>query len=344
MATHSFFRREMAPRAGLESATLRLWPLRQSCNLTTMLTVKSRTLGASFIAIIAVSGIARAQRVEFDPRDLQGTWANDTATPLQRPAEFIGRDTFTPEEATKFEESFFDRLLNNLATDEDRALQIDYNDTYAEPKKVDRLRTSLIVDPANGRLPPAAPEAHRVPARSTDDPETLSISERCLEPGSGGLPYLPSGIISPGYQIVQTRDAVMIFTEAMHDARIIRLNGIHLPSAVKRWLGDSVGHWQGDTLVVDTTNFRPETRFQGSGERLHVVERFTRTGRDTIQYRFTVDDPDTWATAWTAEVVFRTLDVRLFESACHEGDHDRELMLRAARVQEQQQTGTASQR
>jgi hypothetical protein len=172
----------------------------------------------------------------------------------------------------------------------------------------------------------------------------LSISERCLEPGSGGLPYLPSGIISPGYQIVQTRDAVMIFTEAMHDARIIRLNGIHLPSAVKRWLGDSVGHWQGDTLVVDTTNFRPETRFQGSGERLHVVERFTRTGRDTIQYRFTVDDPDTWATAWTAEVVFRTLDVRLFESACHEGDHDRELMLRAARVQEQQQTGTASQR
>jgi hypothetical protein len=309
-----------------------------------MFGVTIRTLAAFFVALIGVSGIALAQRVEFDPHDLQGTWANDTATPLQRPAEFIGREKFTPEEAAKFEHGFFDRLLNNLATDEDRALQIDYNDTYAEPKKVDRLRTSLIVDPADGRLPPAAPAARRVPARSTDDPETLSISERCLEPGSGGLPYLPSGIISPGYQIVQTRDAVMIFTEAMHDARIIRLNGTHLPPSIKRWLGDSVGHWEDGTLVVDTTNFRPETRFQGSSEQLHVVERFTRTGNDTMQYRFTVDDPDTWATAWTAEVLFRTLDARLFEAACHEGDQDRELMLRAARVQEQQQTGTGSHR
>lgn len=309
-----------------------------------MFGVTNRTLGASFVALIAVSGSARAQRVAFDPHDLQGTWANDTATPLQRPAEFAGRETFTPEEAAKYEQSFFERLLNSNYKEEDRALQIDYNDTYAEPKKVDRLRTSLIVDPVDGRLPPAAPAARRAPARSTDDPETLSISERCLEPGAGGLPYLPSGIISPGYQIVQTRDAVMIFTEAMHDARIIRLNGTHLPSAIKRWLGDSVGHWEGATLVVDTTNFRPETRFQGSSERLHVVERFTRTGRDTIQYRFTVDDPDTWATAWTAEVLFRTLDVRLFESACHEGDQDRELILRAARVQEQQQSGTGPQR
>src|SRR5262249_7257319 len=302
----------------------------------------NRILGASLVALIAVSGIARAQRAAFDPHDLQAMWGNDTATPLQRPADFISRDTFTPEEAANYEHSFFDRLLSTLATDEDRALQIDYNATYAEPRKVDRLRTSLIVDPADGKLPPLVPaaRARRVPARSTDDPETLSISERCLEPGSGGLPYLPGGIISAGYQIVQARDAVMIFTEAMHDVRIIRLNGTHLPSAIKRWLGDSVGHWEDATLVVDTTNFRPETRFQGSSDRLHVVERFTRTGRNTMQYRFTVDDPDTWATAWTADVLFRTLDVRLFESACHEGDHDRELMLRAARVQEQTETGS----
>jgi hypothetical protein len=303
----------------------------------------TRTLGAFFVALIALSGIARAQRVAFDPHDLQGTWANDTATPLQRPAEFAGRETFTPQEAAKYEQGFFERLLSSYK-EEDRALQIDYNDTYADPKKVDRLRTSLIVDPADGKLPSAAPAARRVPARSTDDPETLSISERCLEPGSGGLPYLPSGIISPGYQIVQTRDTVMIFTEAMHDARIIRLNGTHLPSAIKRWLGDSVGHWEGATLVVDTTNFRSETRFQGSSERLHVMERFTRTGGDTILYRFTVEDPDTWTSAWTAEVLFRTLDARLFEAACHEGDRDRELMLRAARVEEQPQTGTGSQR
>jgi hypothetical protein len=160
-----------------------------------MFAVTNRTLGASFVVLIAVSTIARAQRVEFDPHDLQGTWGNDTATPLQRPAEFTARDTFTPEEAAQYEQSFFDRLLKALATDEDRALQIDYNATYAEPRKVDRLRTSLIVDPADGRLPPVVPAARArgVQTRSTDDPETLSISERCLEPGSGGLPYLPGG-------------------------------------------------------------------------------------------------------------------------------------------------------
>ena len=122
-----------------------------------MLAVTKRTLGASIVALVAVSAVARAQRVAFDPHDLQGTWGNDTATPLQRPAEFAARDQFTPEEAAQYEQTFFDRLLNNLATDEDRALQIDYNATYAEPRKLDRLLTSLIVDSADGRLPRVVP-------------------------------------------------------------------------------------------------------------------------------------------------------------------------------------------
>jgi hypothetical protein len=297
------------------------------------------TFGACLIVLMMLSGTTGAQHPEFDPRDLQGTWTNDTATPLQRPAEFAGRDKFTPEEAAEYERGIFDRLLNNLPTAEARTVQIDFNDTYADVKKVDRLRTSLIIDPSDGRLPPLVPAAttRPRPTRSTDNPETLTLQERCLEPNAGGVPHTPLGLGVGGQQIVQTRDAVMIFTEEMHDVRVIRLNGTHLPSGIKRWLGDSVGHWEGATLVVDTTNFGPETRFQGSSERLHVVERFTRMSNDTFQYRFTVEDPDTWTTPWTAEVLFYTTTVRLFESACHEGDYDRELILRAARAEEQRQ-------
>jgi hypothetical protein len=295
-----------------------------------------RALCALLLALLMVSGAARAQRLDFDPHDLQGTWTNDTATPLQRPAEFAGRDKFTAEEAAEYERGLLDRALKNLPSAEDRALQIDFNDTYVDAKKVDRLRTSLIIVPPDGRLPPRADAAKTRPrqTRSTDDPESLTLNERCL---GGGVPYAPGPLGSGIYEIVQAGDHVMIVAEAMHNARVIRLNGTHLPAGIRQWLGDSIGHWKGTTLVVDTTNFRPETRFQGSGERLHVVERFTRISKDTIEYRFTADDPDTWTTAWTAEVLFRSSDVRMFESACHEGDYDRELILRAARVQEQQQ-------
>jgi hypothetical protein len=306
----------------------------------------NKMVSACLMALILAPSSARAQKPAFDSHDLQGTWTNDTATPLQRPTEFAGRDKFTPEEAAEYERGIFDRLLNTLPTADDRTLQIDFNDTYADVKKVDRLRTSLLVDPPDGRLPPLVPAARTRPrpARSTDDPETLTLQERCLEPNAGGVPYTPPGIGVGGYQIVQTRDAVMIFTEQMHDVRVIRLNGTHLPSGIKRWLGDSVGHWEGSTLVVDTVNFGSETGFQGSSERLHVVERFTRMSNDTIQYRFTVEDPDTWTTPWTAEVLFYTTTVRLFESACHEGDYDRELILRAARAEEHRQNEAGTKR
>ena len=223
------------------------------------------------------------------------------------------------------------------------------DDTYVESEviKVDRLRTSLIVDPPNGMLPPLLPaaQAHITarPKRTDDDPEAVNLAERCLlgNFGLGGStaspPMLPSAVLAPYYQIVQTDTAVMIFTEWVRDTRIIRMNATHLPAAIKRWLGDSVGHWEGDTLVVDTTNFRPDTHQLDSSEHLHVVERFTRVDAQTLRYRVTVDDPDTWATAWTAEWPFRATGARLFAVDCHEGNYAIENFLRGARAEERNQ-------
>jgi hypothetical protein len=129
---------------------------------------------------------------------------------------------------------------------------------------------------------------------------------------------------------------VLIFTETVHDARIVRIGGTHAPPAVQLWLGDSIGRWEGDTLVVDTTNFTEKSHFRGSGQRLHVVERFTRTSPDTIRYQVTVDDPETWGTSWSAEIPFTTSSERIFEYACHEGNYSMTNVLRGARAEEKQ--------
>jgi hypothetical protein len=145
---------------------------------------------------------------------------------------------------------------------------------------------------------------------------------------------VPSVAIPSFYRIVQTDTHVLIFAEWVHDARIIRLNGTHLPLAVRSWLGDSIGHYDGQTLVVDTTNFRRDTHNLDSGERLHVVERFTRLDAKTLWYRVTVEDPDTWANPWTAEWPFRAVDIALFSVECHEGNYAIENFLRGARADE----------
>jgi hypothetical protein len=160
-------------------------------------------------------------------------------------------------------------------------------------------------------------------------------------PGNGGSaaspPLTPSQAFATYFQIVQTADHVMIFSEWIHDVRVVRMNGAHLPPSVRKWLGDSVGQWDGDTLVIDTTNFRPDVHNLDSGERLHVVERITKIDEDTLEYRVTSEDPDTWATPWTAEWRFRRTDAKLFEVACHEGNFAIEGMLRGARAEEQSQ-------
>jgi hypothetical protein len=289
---------------------------------------------------------AHAQRAATTHPDLQGVWTNGTATPLQRPPEFADRPFFSAPEAAEFERTTFDRLL--LAFPEaDRALQLtDLNDTYFEPsemKVLADLRTSQIVDPPNGLLPPLLPEAIKRarPVRSYDDPEGLPLGERCLVHSQLGTSVasppqipIPLGGLNT-HQIVQTPDTVLIFAELIHDVRIIRLNGTHAPEAIRKWMGDSIGRWEGDTLVVDTTNFRSDTRFQGSGERLHVVERFRRVNATTLEYRVTVDDPETWARSWTADIPFLASSSPIFEYACHEHNVSMENVLRGARADEQ---------
>ena len=287
-----------------------------------------------------------AQRSPSIP-DLQGTWNGSTLTPLQRPQPFRDRSAFTPEEAAEYVRGSADRIRSRLPTTVDREMQIDLDAAFVEVENMplDGLRTSLLVDPPNGILPPLLAVAQaRIaarPKRSFDDPETFGLAERCLLGNfgaSGGSlaspPMVPSAAIPSFYRIVQSDTHVLIFSEWVHDARIVRLNGTHLPPDIRSWLGDSIGHYEGATLVVDTTNFRRDTHNLDSGERLHVVERLTRVDAGTLRYRVTVEDPDTWASPWTAEWPFRAVDTMLFSVECHEGNYAIENFLRGARADE----------
>ena len=217
-------------------------------------------------------------------------------------------------------------------------------DRGTELARVDGVkRTSLIIDPADGKVPPITPEARQ---RNTammrsfsnfDSVKARPLSERCLIGfgSTSGPPMLPV-LYNNNYQIVQTPDHVMILVEMVHDARIIRMNGTHAPANVRQWLGDSIGHWEGDTLVVDTTNFTDQTRFRGSSENLHVIERFTRADPNTILYRVTIDDPSTFAKIWTAEYPFVATKGPVYEYACHEGNYSMTDILGGARKADQE--------
>ncbi len=305
------------------------------------------TIVAAFAIVLLLSnGEVRAQRSATVHPDLQGNWNAATMTPLQRPPEFKDHAFFTPEEAAEFRRTAPDRVRSRLPTDDDRLTQADVEDDAVERESMpfDRLRTSLVVEPADGVLPPLLPAARaRVagrPKRSYDDPEVLNLGERCLlgNFGAGGSmaspPMWPSPVIPAFYQIVQSDAYVLIVAEWMHDARIVRMNSTHLAPSIRKWLGDSIGHWNGATLVVDTTNFRPEVHNLDSSERLHVVEHFTRVDARTLRYRVTAEDPDTWGTPWTAEWQFHALQARIFPAECHEGNYDIEGFLRGARADE----------
>ncbi|HEY7293151.1 MAG TPA: hypothetical protein VH583_25165 [Vicinamibacterales bacterium] len=217
-------------------------------------------------------------------------------------------------------------------------------------------RSSLVIDPPDGHIPPQTDEAKKRnaallagavspdaaegaasgPPGAFDGPELRPLAERCLLGfnSTSGPPSLPNYFYNNLKQIVQTPTSVMILNEMVHDARVVRMNAEHLPSNIRRWMGDSIGHWDGDTLVVDTTNFTTKTQFRGSSDQLHVVERFTRVDAKTVLYRFTVDDPHTWDRAWTGEYPWVATDERLYEYACHEGNYSLGNMLRGARQME----------
>ena len=317
--------------------------------------------------------------------DLQGTYDLATMTPLER---FPGdAPVLTKEQAEKLQKAEADRrAVNATKLDPNRPDLPVGGDTsqgkafFEVLEKIgggavggyDRLwlnqgtaytivdgqvRTSIIIDPPNGRVPPFNNAAKKRQANALglptsdageqsqartarrgeyDNPEERPLSERCLLGfgSTSGPPALPDYFYNDMHQIVQTPDNIMILTEMIHDARIVRMNAQHLPKEIRRWMGDSVGHWEGDTLVIDTTNFTDKTRFHGSTEDLHVVERFSRVDDHTLLYRFTVEDPQTWDRPWTGEMTWPATDKPILEYACQEGNYALGDVMRGARHQE----------
>lgn len=284
--------------------------------------------------------------------DLQGTWTNVTITPLERPADLAGKAFFTAAEAAQYEKEVVARNntdRRNLPPEVDVGLA--YNNAWYDrgTKVIGTRRTSLIVDPPDGRVPALTPqaaqrlEASRAATRQhpADGPEDRSLAERCIVWPTAGPPMMPS-FYNNNYQIVQSPGYVAIMVEMIHDVRMIPTDGgPHLPKTVRQWMGDPRGHWEGDTLVVDTTNFTDKTNFHGSDENLHLVERFTRVDTDTILYEFTVDDPTAFTKPFTVQIPMTRAEGPVFEYACHEGNYAMADMLRGARADEKKAAETA---
>ena len=286
--------------------------------------------------------------------DLQGFWTNQTYTPLERP-DSVTTAFYTPEEAAAIEQG---RAVRETAqTTPGTIPDVHYDFTQfgldrSQSTFARNLRTSLIVDPPNGRIPPMNAEgerrgAERRAAREArggqyDAAENLPLGARCIVMRGAGPPMMNAGY-NANYHIVQNRDHVMILTEMIHDARIIPLDGRPAPPAGARgWMGRSRGRWEGDTLVVETTNFNGKTPFRGSGPALRVTERFTRVADDTLVYRFTVEDPETWDASWTAEMPMKQTIGPIFEHACHEGNYGLTNILAGAREEDRRAAEAAA--
>ena len=284
----------------------------------------------------------KAARTPDGQPDLEGVWTNATITPLERPADLGDKAFFTEQEAKEFEVRAFQQINSERRDGGNEAdVARSYNEFWRDRGRavVASRRTSLITDPADGKVPVLTAaaakkqEETRAYARlhPLDGPEDRNLWERCL---TRGLPMVP-GPYNNDFQIVQLPGYVVISHEMIHEVRVIPLDGRpHLPDNVRQWLGDGRGRWEGETLVVDTTNFSGKSNFRGSSTGLHLVERFTRTGPDSILYQFTVSDPSTFTKPWSAEMPMTSLDTPIFEYACHEGNYALSGILAGARAQE----------
>ena len=278
---------------------------------------------------------------------MQGTWSFATVTPMERPADLAGKEFFTEQEAAAYEKEVVDRNNKDrrdgpAESDVSRA----YNDFWWDSgtKVVKTRRTSLVIDPKDGKIPPMVPGARerqqerQAAARGHefDGPENRPLPERCLILQGAGPPITPTAY-NNNVQITQGPGYVAMLIEMGHEARIIPTDGHpHLPPDVRLWKGDSRGHWEGDTLVVETTNFSNKNSFRGSSEKMKLIERFRRADADTLIYQFTVEDPDTWARPWTVEIPVTKSQGRLFEYACHEGNYGMAGALAGARAEEKE--------
>ena len=287
--------------------------------------------------------------------DFQGVWANNNATPLERPAALAGKPLLTDVEVAALkakagelfagdgDAAFGDDVFTAIVTGANLFKSSDattgnYNQFWIADRDFDN-RTSLITDPADGRVPPLTAEAQRRRAganldrsqRGVDGPENRTLSERCI---TFGVPRLQAAYNSY-IQIFQTTNTVAIVMETIHDARLIPLDGRpHIGKTLRQWHGDSVGRWEGDTLVIDTTNYSPKSDFRGAHEHLHVVERLTRVSPNRIDYEIRIDDPATWARPWTVMIPLKLAHEQIYEYACHEGNDGMAGILEGARAEE----------
>jgi hypothetical protein len=297
----------------------------------------------------------RVPRTPDGKPDLQGTWDFRTVTPMERPAEFANKPFLTEQEAADYEKRMTETRNADANREESKKtsrgqvngaevtadVALAYNDFWWDrgTTVIGSRRTSLVIDPPDGRIPAMTAEARaRVEKleaareRPAEGPEDRSVGERCLLGFNAGPPFAPGGY-NMNVQIVQTPTHVMIMNEMVHTARAVPLDGrgfLNLP----QWSGTSRGRWEGDTLVVETRGFKGETSFRGSSPKLHLIERFTRTGPDTLVYQFTANDPTTWTRPWTAEIPLRRTDDLIYEYACHEANYGMTNLLQGARAVE----------
>jgi len=347
------------------------------------------------IVLLMLPALALAQgpRTPEGKPDFSGMYDITTLTPVSRPAAYGTRKSLTEQEARAQAKAMEDKAVEfNKASDPNRAAPPKggarpagvtgapeafegaagnvggYNQVWVDFgnqafKLEGQYRTSIIVDPPNGNVPPMTPEAMKRAATSNralyaefgrpnrgdawwikegvspgpyDDPEMRPLAERCIVSfgQSAMTPALPNYFYNNLKQIVQTKNTVVIFNEMIHDARIVRMNAKHDPPEIRKWGGDSVGHWEGEVLVIDTTNFRDESVLQGADRNLHVIEKFSRIDGKTLLYQFTIDDPTVWTKTWSGEMPWAATDGRIYEYACHEGNYSFGNILRGARLLE----------
>jgi len=323
----------------------------------------SRIVLATVIAIIAVvllapptsaQAQAPAAKAGTVPRtadgkpDLQGIWSDNTLTPLERPKKLGSKEFYTDQEyadLTKRAKAGDVGEEGELGAARQQAVRYDLELYGFDPSKLrfaPTKRTSLIIGP-EGAVPPMLPSARERNAERAakdkghefDSYKNRPLQERCILMGQERIPMLPGANEGNLLQIVQGPGYVTLLHEIDHSTRVIPTDGRpHIPQNIRQYQGDSVGHWEGDTLVVDTTNFTNLTAFRGSGEKLHLIERFTRTADDMLMYQFTVEDPTTWAKPWTVEIPWTKTKGPVYEWACHEGNTMISTILKGARVAE----------
>ena len=298
------------------------------------------------LALLVVPAVVAAQTTSWGDPDLQGVWSNQTPIPLERPAALADKPYYTAEEAADIEKNALQRVLTNVAAQIPTSGE--FNEVWLESEKgkINRaLHTSLVVDPADGRIPfttegrarwAATPDltTERITGKAlrADKPEDRALQERCI---TSDTMFVPNAFYNNYHRIVQAPGYVVIVSENMHDARVVPLDRHpHLDPGIRQWLGDSRGWWEGTTLVVETTNFNDKRRFQGSTEDLRLVERFTRVDRDTITYGLTVTDSNTYSKPWTLENILWRSNEQMFEAACHEGNSGLANILSGARAAE----------